>query len=84
MTAPEDIQRLIETGLPGARAQVRGDGAHFEALIVSPAFAGKTTLQRHQMVYGALGDKMGVEIHALSMRTLTPEQWQQETGGAGR
>lgn len=77
------IKRLIETGLTGAVATVRGDGVHFEAVIVSPAFDGKTTLQRHQMVYRALGDKMKAEIHALSMRTLTPAQWQKEADGAG-
>lgn len=78
MTTPTDIKRWIEAGLAGAQAQVEGDGQHFDAVIVSAAFAGKSTLQRHQLVYQALGDKMKQEIHALSMRTLTPEQWQQE------
>ena len=55
--------------------EVRGDGAHFEAVIVSPAFAGLTRVRRHQLVYGSLGDRMREEIHALSMQTLTPEQW---------
>jgi len=78
MVQAEDIQRLIEAGLAGAQVKVGGDGYHFEAVIVSPAFAGKTKVQQHQMVYRTLGDKMKQEIHALSMRTLTPEQWRQE------
>ena len=78
MVQAEDIQRLVEAGLTGAQVKVSGDGYHFEALIVSPAFAGKSKVQQHQMVYQTLGDKMKQEIHALSMRTLTPEQWQQE------
>lgn len=80
MVRPEDIKHWIEVGLAGAQAQVSGDGHHFEAVIVSPAFAGKSRVQQHQLVYQALGDKMRQEIHALSMRTLTPEQWQQEGG----
>ena len=51
------------------------DGTHFEAVIVSSAFEGKTMIQQHQLVYAALGDRMKVEIHALSMRTLTPAKW---------
>lgn len=74
MTASE-IQKLISSGLPDARVEVRGDdGQHFEALIVSPSFDGKNTVARHRMVYTALGEKMGGEIHALSMQTLTPEE----------
>jgi acid stress-induced BolA-like protein IbaG/YrbA len=52
------------------------DGTHFEAVIVSPAFIGKSMVQQHQLVYSALGDRMRAEIHALSMRTFTPEAWQ--------
>ncbi|MDH5649160.1 MAG: BolA/IbaG family iron-sulfur metabolism protein [Gammaproteobacteria bacterium] len=74
MVTPEDIKHWIEQGLKDAQATVEGDGHHFEALIVCPAFAGKSMVQQHQMVYKALGDKMRQEIHALSMRTLTPEQ----------
>lgn len=69
---PEDIQQLIAQGLPGARVEVVGDGHHFEARVVSEAFTGKSTLQRHQMVYRTLGLKMGNEIHALSVTTLAP------------
>jgi acid stress-induced BolA-like protein IbaG/YrbA len=54
---------------------VVGDGQHFEAVIVSPEFRGKTRVQQHQAVYRALGDRMREEIHALSMRTMTPEDW---------
>jgi acid stress-induced BolA-like protein IbaG/YrbA len=71
---PEDIKALIEQGMPEATVSVIGDGHHFEAVIVSKEFAGKTMVQQHQMVYQALGDKMRQEIHALSMKTLTPEE----------
>ena len=54
-----------------------GDGQHFQAVIVSGAFTGKSRVQRHQLVYKALGDRMREEIHALSMQTLTPEEWKQ-------
>jgi len=70
-----EVKALIETGLPGARARVASDDdTHFEAVIVAPQFAGKRTIQRHQLVYGALGERMGREIHALSMQVLTPEE----------
>ena len=74
MPTPENIQGWIEDGLPGAEVRVAGDGRHFEAVIVSVGFQGKSLIQRHQMVYGALGDRMQAEIHALSMKTLTPEE----------
>ena len=75
MVMPEDIKKWIEEGLEDARVEIEGDGRHFNAVIVSPAFEGKNSVQRHQLVYGVLGDKMKSDIHALSMRTLTPEQW---------
>jgi acid stress-induced BolA-like protein IbaG/YrbA len=69
------IQQLIEAGLPGARAEVQGeDGVHFEATVVCEAFAGKLPLARHRMVYATLGSRMGGEIHALALRTLTPDE----------
>ena len=69
------IAQLIESGLPGARASVHGeDGVHFEAEVVAEAFRGKLPLARHRMVYATLGDAMGGAIHALSLRTLTPEE----------
>ena len=71
----DTIQQLIEAGLPGARAQVLGDdGVHFEAIVVSEAFVGKLPLARHRMVYATLGERMGGEIHALALRTLTPDE----------
>ena len=75
MVTPESIQEGIARGLACERVDVAGDGQHFEALVVSRAFAGKSRVQRHQLVYGALGDRMRAEIHALSMRTLTPEEF---------
>jgi acid stress-induced BolA-like protein IbaG/YrbA len=71
---PDDIRKYIAEHLTCDVLEVSGDGQHFEALIVSPLFAGKSRIQRHQLVYGALGDRMRAEIHALSMRTLTPEE----------
>ena len=71
----ETIQKLIETGLPGARAQVSGeDGVHFEATVVSDAFRGKLPLARHRLVYATLGDLMGGAIHALALKTVTPDE----------
>ncbi len=75
MTTPESIRKGIEGGLDCTHVEVAGDGQHFEAVIVSAAFAGKSRVQRHQLVYGVLGERMREEIHALSMRTLTPEEW---------
>ena len=75
MTTPESIERDIARGLPCEHLTVEGDGQHFQAVIVSAAFEGKRPIQRHQMVYAVLGDRMRQEIHALSMQTLTPEQW---------
>ncbi|MGB7989036.1 MAG: BolA/IbaG family iron-sulfur metabolism protein [Candidatus Methylophosphatis roskildensis] len=75
MLRPEDIQGYIAQGLACEKLQVAGDGQHFEALIVSTAFAGKSRVQRHQIVYAVLGDRMREEIHALSMKTLTPEEF---------
>ena len=75
MVEPGQIAEWIRAGLACAHVEVRGDGHHFEAVIVSPAFAGKSRVQRHQLVYAALGDRMRAEIHALSMQTYTPEDW---------
>ena len=71
----DTIRQLIEQGLPGARVEVAGeDGVHFEARVVSERFAGKLPLARHRMVYATLGERMGGEIHALALKTLTPEE----------
>lgn len=69
------IEQMIRKGIPDADVSVEGaDGVHFEAEVVSVSFVGKSTLQRHRMVYATLGDAMGREIHALALRTLTPEE----------
>ena len=75
MVTPDSIKQGIESQLAAERVDVAGDGQHFQALIVSAAFEGKSRIQRHQLVYAALGDRMREEIHALSMRTLTPAEW---------
>jgi acid stress-induced BolA-like protein IbaG/YrbA len=75
MTADE-ITRLIEAGLPGARIRVAtDDDTHFSALIVSELFEGQRSIKRHQQVYAALGARMGREIHALSIEAYTPGEW---------
>ena len=79
-TTPELIHGYLSAGLECTHLEVEGDGQHFQAVIVSPAFAGKRLIARHQIVYAALGDRMRAEIHALSMKTLTPAEWQ--AGGA--
>jgi acid stress-induced BolA-like protein IbaG/YrbA len=71
------VKNYIAEKLACQHVEVVGDGHHFEAVIVSEAFRGKSRVQRHQLVYGALGDRMREEIHALSMQTLTPEDWAQ-------
>jgi acid stress-induced BolA-like protein IbaG/YrbA len=73
---PEQIQQQIEAALPGAAVIVQSDdNVHFAARVIAAQFAGKRTLQRHQMVYRALGTAVGGEIHALSLDTPTPEEW---------
>ena len=73
----EQIRELIPAGVPGADVRVSGDdGVHFEAVVVSDAFRGKLPLARHRMVYATLGERMGGEIHALALRTLTPDEQQ--------
>ncbi len=74
MVTPEQVRSYIENGMQCDQVRVAGDGQHFEALVVSEAFRGKSRVQRHQLVYAALGERMRAEIHALSMRTLTPEE----------
>jgi acid stress-induced BolA-like protein IbaG/YrbA len=78
MVTPQSIEQSIAAGLPCDHLAVSGDGAHFEALIVSAAFAGRSRVRRHQLVYAALGDRMREEVHALSMTTLTPDEWAQQ------
>ena len=75
MVDPSSIEQSIRSGLDCTHLEVQGDGAHFEAVVVSPAFVGASRVKRHQLVYAALGDRMKEEIHALSMKTFTPEEW---------
>jgi len=75
MTDPASIEQSIRAGIACTHVEVSGDGAHFEAVIVSPAFTGLTRVRQHQLVYGALGERMREEIHALSMKTYSPEEW---------
>jgi acid stress-induced BolA-like protein IbaG/YrbA len=72
----DDVRRYIAEGLACDELQVDGDGRHFDALVVSSAFEGKSRVQRHQLVYAALGDRMREEVHALSIKALTPSEWQ--------
>jgi acid stress-induced BolA-like protein IbaG/YrbA len=73
---PLEVAHLIEAGLASAKAQVVSeDNVHFEAVVVAPAFAGKRSVQRHQLVYGTLGKAMGNEIHALALQVFTPEEF---------
>ena len=79
MVTAESIERSIASGLACEHVEVRGDGHHWEALIVSNAFDGLPKVRQHQLVYAALGDRMREEIHALSMTTLTPAQWRAQS-----
>ena len=75
MVTPESIKTAIAAAIACEHLEVRGDGQHWEAVIVSDAFAGIPRIRQHQLVYAALGERMREEIHALSMTTLTPVQW---------
>ncbi|HTW37251.1 MAG TPA: BolA/IbaG family iron-sulfur metabolism protein [Steroidobacteraceae bacterium] len=80
---PDAVAELIRAGLPGAEVRVHSpDGTHFAARIVAPQFAGKRAIARHQLVYRALGERVGREIHALSIEAFTPEELGSR-GGAG-
>jgi len=84
MPTVESIRHAIARALPCERIEVQGDGHHFEALIVSAAFEGCSRIERHRLVYAALGDRMRQEIHALSMRTLTPRESNADAAGGRR
>jgi len=78
MFQASEIKRLIEEALPGAVARILDeaqDGQHFEAEVMAPSFAGQSLVKQHQTVYAALGPRMGREIHALALKTYTPEAW---------
>ena len=70
-----ELEALIKAGIPGADVTVKGDGDHFEAVVVSEQFENRSMVQQHQMVYATLGDRMGGEIHALALHTYTPADW---------
>ena len=72
---PEQVAQFIAAGLPCEHLEIEGDGRHFFATIVSAAFDGLPRVRRHQQVYAALGDRMREQVHALSMKTLTPAEW---------
>jgi acid stress-induced BolA-like protein IbaG/YrbA len=78
--SPDDVRSFIAAGLPCEHLEVEGDGRHFFATIVAAEFEGCSRVQRHQRVYAALGDRMRAQIHALSMKTLTPAEWQATAG----
>lgn len=79
---PKEIRTMIEAKLSSTSIEVDGDGTHFEAVIVSPEFEGKSLLERHKLVYEVLGDAMKERIHALSLKTYTPKQWESMKAGA--
>ncbi len=77
----EEIKVMIENAMPESIVMVEGDGTHFQAIVVTSEFEGKGLLEQHQIVYKAIGEAMKDRIHALSLKTYTPEQWKQITGG---
>ncbi len=81
--SPESIKSTIEKSLDANHVEVVGDGTHFETVVVSGNFEGKTQVDRHKLVYSALGDAMKRDIHALSIKAYTPQQWDEilKTGG---
>lgn len=77
MFTPDKIKTIVESAIPGSNADVRdmtGTGDHYELTVVSPAFEGKRAVERHRMVYSAIGSAVGNEIHALALKTLTPAE----------
>jgi acid stress-induced BolA-like protein IbaG/YrbA len=77
----EAIEQLIRAGLPGAQVQVTGDGSHFEAVVVSAAFAGLTPIKKQRLVMDTVRPQIASgELHALSIKTLTPEEWGEQSG----
>lgn len=85
MMPVQEVEALLKKAFPGEKVQVdnpQGDGEHFQVLIVSGRFAGKSMVEQHQLVYAALGNAMRQAIHALALRTYTPEQWTKSGGRA--
>jgi stress-induced morphogen len=84
MLEPSKVQELLAQAFPGADIELvdlTGTKDHYQARIVSAAFAGKSLIEQHKLVYGALGDAMNGPIHALALKTYTPEAWAKQTGG---
>lgn len=77
MFSPDKIKVTVEAALPGSQAHVTGDGDHFEVVVISSLFEGKRPVERHRMVYAAIGPAVGNEIHALAVKTLTPSESEQ-------
>jgi acid stress-induced BolA-like protein IbaG/YrbA len=75
---PEQVKQLIEQGLPECEVHVSGDGSHFEATVIGEVFAGQSPVKKQQLVYATVNDKIASgELHALSIKTYTPDEWQQ-------
>lgn len=79
----EEIKEKIEQGFTDCEVYIEGDGRHFQAIVVSDDFSGKNMVQQHQLVYQTLGDKVGDDIHALSISTYTKDEWQQQKNTTG-
>jgi acid stress-induced BolA-like protein IbaG/YrbA len=78
---PQQVAQIIEAGLAGSKALVKSDdNVHFEAVVIAAAFAGRRSVQRHQLVYGTLGAAVGNEIHALALQVFTPEEFAGQEG----
>ena len=83
MMGPDELKRRIEDGIPGSRATVEGADAHFGAVVIAAAFEGKSRIEQHRMIYALFRDEMASqEIHALSLKTCTPAEWETEKGKA--
>ncbi len=81
MMEPDAIKSLIEAGIPGAKASVTGDGAHFDAIVISDAFDGLSLVKKQQLVYATVNDKIATgELHALSIKTFTTSEWSEQQG----
>ena len=74
---PEEVKRLIEAGIPGSQVKVKGDGSHFDAVVISEAFAGLTPVKKQQLVYATVNEQItSGQLHALSIKTYTPDEWE--------
>jgi acid stress-induced BolA-like protein IbaG/YrbA len=74
---PEEVKRLIEAGIPGSQVSVKGDGSHFDAVVISEAFAGLTPVKKQQLVYATVNEQItSGKLHALSIKTYTPDEWE--------